>query len=193
MKKTQNFGRVFKVTAILTLGVLLTSCGSVGGFNDMLGIKSEGIDASNAEKNALLKNANGTNLPVPEGAELNTVVSIEKPVAVNNSSKIIAPKIIAPKIKAPKIVKPTIVATKPKPKPTVKVKPKTPTKTKPVGLIKVSPVAYKFVDLFSFRADMRAGKLSNPLATASLIAKKNSKCSLKGRKFTCGEYFITIQ
>lgn len=182
-----------KVLLFVTASVFLTSCGSVGGFNEMLGINNEGIDATGIETNDPLKKAKSGDLPVPEGAAINTVTS------ANGTSipKIIAPKIVVPKIVVPKVVKATISKPKANPKtnkPIVKVKPVvTPVATKD-PVIKTSPLAYKFVDLFTFRADMRGGKLLNPLATAATIAKNNSKlCKLEGLKFTCGEYFITIE
>ena len=194
------FGKLSKTILVLTAGMALTSCGSIGGFSEMLGISNEGIDTQNIEVNGKLKSAKAGDLPTPEGAALNTVPITNASV---NTPKIVAPKIVAPKIIAPKIVKPKI--TKPKvakvtvPKVTVPKVVKTtltPKVTaKPiVAPTKISPLAYKFVDLFTFRSDMRAGKLLNPLATAKRVATNNpKKCKLIGSKFTCGEYFITVK
>ena len=197
------FGKLSKIVLVLTAGMALTSCGSIGGFSELLGISNEGIDAQSVEVNDPLKNAKNGDLPTPEGAALNTV-PVTNAVA-SSTPKIVAPKIVAPKIVAPKIAKPKVAVVKvAKPKvsvPKVTVPKVTKTTIVPkvdatpiVAPVKISPLAYKFVDLFTFRSDMRAGKLLNPLATAKRIADNNPKtCKLAGNKFTCGEYFITVK
>lgn len=212
----KSIGKSSKFLLAVAASAMLVSCGSIGGFGEMLGISNEGIDAQNVEVNKPLKNANGSDLPTPQGAALTnvsaTTPSITAPRIV--APKIVAPKIVAPKIAAPKITKPKIKIAKiaaPKvkvPKVTVpKVatpKVTTPKVTTPKVAVKpievaakptkIAPTAYKFIDLFSFRSDMRAGKLSNPLATAQHIARTNpQKCKIEGKKFTCGDYFITVQ
>lgn len=201
---------------------MLVSCGSIGGFSELLGISNEGIDAQNVAVNSPLKNANGGDLPTPQGAALTNVSATTPSI---QAPKIIAPAIVAPKIVAPKITAPKVQVAKvtiPKvvvPKVTTPVvvtpivtpvvttpKVATPTTTitppkvdaTPVVVAatptKMAPTAYKFIDLFTFRSDMRAGKLSNPLATAQYIARTNpTKCKIEAKKFTCGEYFITVQ
>lgn len=202
---------------VLTTAALLSSCASTGGFNEMLGISNEGIDANQVELNDPLKKANSNALPVPQGADNSIKVAqktpnlfdfsalfglapkaeepkVEDAAVTTGPIKIIPPKIIAPQITAPKVTK-AVVVTKPVPKPKVKAK-VTPKPEVKVAAVtgKIKPADYKFVDLFTFRSDMRAGKLADPLATAALVAKTNpSVCKLEGIKFTCGEYFINVE
>lgn len=219
----KQIGKSSKFLMAVAASAMLVSCGSIGGFSELLGISNEGIDAQNVAVNSPLKNANGGSLPTPEGAALTnasaTTPSIQAPRII--APAIIAPKIVAPKIVAPKITKPKVQVAKistpkvtvPKVITPVVVTPKvttpkvtTPTTTitppkvdvKPVVAAvtpsKIAPTAYKFIDLFTFRSDMRAGKLSNALATAQYIARTNpTKCKIEAKKFTCGEYFITVQ
>ncbi|MBL1420978.1 MAG: hypothetical protein COC24_010765 [Alphaproteobacteria bacterium] len=197
-----SFDKLSKTVLVLAASMALTSCGSVGGFSDLLGISNEGIDAQNIEVNNPLLNANNGNLPIPEGASLNTVPLVN---GVATTPTIVAPIIVAPKIIAPTIVPPKVVVAKvtaPKitaPKvtqtpitPKVAVKPIVAAKPI-VAVAKVLPSAYKFVDLFTFRSDMRAGKMLNPLATARQIAETNPDCKLVEKEFTCGEYYIPIE
>lgn len=212
---------------VAAAAALLTSCGSAGGFGEMMGISNEGIDAENVETNAPLVQANGDTLPTPDGTNNNIQVAesggngfdlfglfsgpaaTEEPVVetvtvatTTETPKIIVPKIVAPAIVAPKVTNAVVIG-KPVPRPDIipvaKVEPKPEAKPEPKPEVKVAvvtkiePKDYKFVDLFTFRSDMRAGKLANPLATAALISASNASCKLAGNKFTCGEYFITIE
>lgn len=213
----QNIGKSLKLLVILSTSVALTACGSLGGFSELLGISNEGIDAQNVEVNDTLKNAGNGELPTPQGGAI-AEASVSAPQIV--APQIVAPQIVAPKITAPKITTPKVTVAKvttpkittPIVTPVVKTPivttakvetPKVETETpkvevKPIVVAatptKVSPLAYKFVDLFTFRSDMRAGKMLNPLATARRVATISpDKCKLEGNKFTCGEYFITVQ
>lgn len=213
-----SISKISKLLLVITASAAITSCGSLGGFSEMLGIDNKGIDANTVETNPTLKSASGSTLPTPEGAAAANVSATTPSVS---APKIIAPKIVAPKIVAPKITKPRVSkpkvsvakVTRPKittpkvvvpkvttpkvttPKvttPKVVVKPVQVAKVTPPA--KIAPTAYKFVSLFAFRSDMRAGKLQSPLATAKHVATTSPNlCKLEGTKFTCGEYFITVK
>ncbi|MCJ8323223.1 MAG: hypothetical protein HRU29_04010 [Rhizobiales bacterium] len=216
-------GFYLKFIMVIAVATFLSSCSSTGGFGEMIGISNEGIDANNVETNAPLVQANGSELPTPQGNNDNikvaesspnffnffglfdqpqaTEAAVVEPLIVDpitGTPKIIAPKIVAPTIATPKITKAVVIG-KPIPRPAimpvVKVEPKPEVKpeVKLAVVSKIAPKDYKFTDLFTFRTDMRAGKMVNPLATAALVAAANASCKLEGKKFTCGEYFITIE
>lgn len=188
-----KFKTTSKFLVILSASAFLTACSSLGGFSDILG-----IDAKDATTNdPLVKSVNG-DLPTPQGAATQVAaVSVSQASNKVGLGKIVPPKVTTSGIKTPIYVpKPKYVPKKVakvvvKPKPVARPKPKP--VVKPVivakAATKISPSAYKYVDLFRFRGDMKAGKLQNPLATASAIANnKANKCKLEARKFTC---FVT--
>ncbi len=186
-----NKKSALKILVILTASAFLASCGSTGGFNELLGIDNRGIDATNVEKNAALKNAKRGALPSPiSGASgLNNSASKQVSKPKTTTSGITLPNYTPPKAAA----KPKAKA---KPKATPKPKPKAEPKLviAPAPIIKVSPLAYKYTSLSAFRDDMEAGKMLNPLATAALIAKKQpTVCQLEGKKFICGKFHIIIE
>lgn len=209
----QNIGNFSKVMLVVVASVMLAACSSIGGFNEWLGITSDGIDTNNVAQNKPLQTVSSNNLPTPEG--VTAIDSVQTAVITTNAPKIVAPRIIAPKssivkvtrpkVAPPKITKPVVKVTTPTvkvtpivTKPDVKTAKVTTPTVKPVVVAakptKFSPATYKFVDLFTFRSDMRAGRLINALATAKRVAVAQPKlCKLEGLKFTCGEYFIMIK